>query len=147
LSFREILLHRIHLQKKKCTNLSQPFSSAKTPSEQSGRSSLISVLEIRTPYGLSQNLCQNFLLRLYGIPNRKIPQNTCQPPRKMCPKFLTVRPSKTVQVRTDCTDLLSQKFVPSRFLDFCANKCSVAALECMPTLSKIATTVLNFCAH
>jgi hypothetical protein len=67
---------------------------------------------------------------------------------KCAQNFWTVRPSKTVQVRTDCTDLLSQKFMPNRLLDFCANKCSVAALECVPTLSEIVVAVLlDFCAH
>jgi hypothetical protein len=47
----------------------------------------------------------------------------------------------------DCTEIHSEIYYSS-YLNFCANKCCMAALECMPILSEIAAAVLlNFCAH
>ena len=72
-------------------------------------------------YGLSQNLCQNSAKTVWKTQHEQLLVNR------------VVRPSKFVLNCTDCTEIHS-KIYYSSCLDFCANKCCTAALECMPIL-------------
>ena len=125
------------------TNLSG-LSFAKILQNSPGKCSSISIPEIRTTvrlsqqlmlYGLSQNLCQNSAKTVQKTQHEQLLVNH------------VVRPSKFMPNCTDCTEIHSEIYYNS-YLNFCANKCCTAALECMPILSEIAAAVLlDFCAH
>ena len=106
--------------------------------------SSISEPEIRTTVRLPQQLM------LYGL-SRNLCQNSAKTVRKTQHEQLlvnrVVRSPRFVPNYTDCTEIHSEIYYSS-YLNFCANKCCMAALECMPILSEIAFAILfNFCAH
>jgi hypothetical protein len=69
--------------------------------------------------------------------------------KNLCPENLNSMVSSffvPVAVRTVWKSL--QKIVPNSHLDFCARKCVMAALECMPISSEIyLLDLLDFCAY
>jgi hypothetical protein len=125
------------------TNLSG-LSFTKILLNNPGKCSSISVPEIHTTvwlsqqlmlYGLSQNLCQNSAKIVRKTQHEQLLVNR------------DVRSPRFVPNYMDYTEIHSEIYYSS-YLNFCANKCCMAALECMPILSEIAAAVLlNFCAH
>ena len=125
------------------TNLSG-LSFTKILLNSPGKCSSISVPEIRTIvrlsqqlmlYGLSQNLCQNSAKTVRKTQHEQILVNCVVRSPRFVPNYM------------DCTEIHSEIYYNS-YLNFCANKCCMVALECKPILSEIAATVLlNFCAH
>jgi hypothetical protein len=109
-----------------------------------GKCSSISIPEIRTTvwlsqqlmlYGLSQNLCQNSTKTVWKTQHEQILVNHVVRSPRFVPNYI------------DCTKIHSEIYYSS-YLNFCANKCCMEALECMPILSEIAAVVLlNLWAH
>ena len=154
-SLREILLQHIHLQKNTQTYLSL-ILSAKTPSEQSGMSSSISVPKIRTLYGFPNNKCCTDFLDFCAKNSAKtVRKNQQENTLKLVPTSSKNVPKifglygpwflcKSVWIVWISSP---RKNVPSRLLEICANKSCVTTLGCVPTHSEFAAAVLDFCAH
>jgi hypothetical protein len=97
-------------------------------------------------YGIPNNkcctnyleICANSLNFLYGIHTRTIPQNSCQISSKTVPKKSGLYgPQNFVPSPYRLYRFSLQKIMTNRYLDLCANKCCLVALECVSTSSEL----------